>query len=63
MPAPKDTEPGGAPTQPPSLPADNALWDEADMNLMHGPAASFVDVSLDAPGAPVPTIGHIGRYA
>ncbi len=63
MPAPKDTEPGAAPTQPPSLPADNALWDEADMRLMHGPAASFADPPLNAPDGPVPTIGHIGRYA
>ena len=66
MPAPKDTEPGPAPTLPPSLPADidMALWDEADMRLMRGPQATFSDRPDDKPGEdPAPTIGHIGRYA
>ena len=66
MPAPKDSEPGPAPTLPPSLPADigMALWDEADMRLMRGPQATFSDRPDDKPGeVHAPTIGHIGRYA
>ena len=66
MPAPKDTEPGPAPTLPPSLAADidMALWDEADMRLMRGPQATFADRPDDNAGDdPAPTIGHIGRYA
>lgn len=61
VPVPNDSEP--APTLPPSLPADSTLWDEVDMRLMRGPAASFADPSVDQPEGPAPTIGHIGRYA
>ncbi|MEP7099861.1 MAG: protein kinase, partial [Burkholderiales bacterium] len=63
VPAPKDSEPGPAPTLPPSLPADLGLWDdEADQHVMHGPAATFADTSAGRDD-PAPTIGHIGRYA
>ena len=49
---------------PPGLPADMALWDEADMHVMRGPAATFSDPPVGQTGdAPIPTIGHIGRYA
>jgi len=62
-PAPKDSEPGPAPTLPPSLPAGLHLWDdEADQHLMRGPAAAFADTPTARDG-PAPTIGHIGRYA
>ncbi|MBC8056414.1 MAG: serine/threonine protein kinase, partial [Rhizobiales bacterium] len=41
-----------------------ALWDEADIRLMRGPAATFSDTPEDKPNdGPAPTIGHIGRYA
>ena len=41
-----------------------ALWDEADMHVMRGPAATFSDPPVGQTGdAPIPTIGHIGRYA
>lgn len=64
MPAPKDSEPGPAPTLPPPLPADMGLWDEADMRVMRGPQATFSDPPEDKPSdGPIPTIGHIGRYA
>ena len=62
MPEPQDSGPDPAPTLPPSLRADTdmALWDEADMRLMRGPEATFSDRPDQTP---VPTIGHIGRYA
>ena len=64
MPAPPESEPGTGPTVPPGLPADMALWDEADMHVMRGPAATFSDPPVGQTGdAPIPTIGHIGRYA
>ena len=40
-----------------------ALWDDADMHVMRGPAATFSDPPRGAADEPVPTIGHIGRYA
>jgi serine/threonine-protein kinase len=49
---------------PPSQPADAALWDEADMRVMRGPSATFSDPPAGQPAdEPIPTIGHIGRYA
>ena len=40
------------------------LWDEADMHVMRGPSATFSDPPEDKPSdGPIPTIGHIGRYA
>ena len=60
VPAPNDSEPApGA-----SLPSDMAMWDEADLHVMRGPAATFSDPPQGQPAdEPVPTIGHIGRYA
>ena len=63
MPAPKDSEPGPPPTLPPILRADTALWDEADMHALRGPAATFADLPPGQGDGPIPTIGHIGRYA
>jgi len=40
-----------------------ALWDEADMHIMRGPAATFSDPPTGQIDQPSPTIGHIGRYA
>ena len=40
-----------------------ALWDEADMHVMRGPAATFSDPPRGLADEPIPTIGHIGRYA
>ena len=51
------------PSVPPSLPADMALWDEADMHVMRGPAATFSDPPRGPNDEPIATIGHIGRYA
>ena len=60
-PEPHDSLPGHAPTEP----ADMALWNDADMRVMRGPAAAFADTIAGEPDpAPaIPTIGHIGRYA
>jgi serine/threonine-protein kinase len=60
--APKDSEPDPAPSLPP-VGADLALWDEADMHVMRGPAATFSDPPPGNADDPIPTIGHIGRYA
>jgi serine/threonine-protein kinase len=40
-----------------------ALWDEADMHVMRGPAATFSDPPRGPNDEPIATIGHIGRYA
>ncbi len=58
-PAPRDSEPAPAP----SLPSDPALWGEADMNALRGPAAAFSTQTPDPADQRHPTIGHIGRYA
>ena len=58
-----DSEPDPAASVPPSVPADMALWDEADIHVMRGPAATFADTPVGTPEQPAPTIGHIGRYA
>ena len=51
-----------ASTQPPSQPG--ADWDEIDLPLVHGPAATFSDPPPGQPiDAPTLTIGQIGRYA
>jgi eukaryotic-like serine/threonine-protein kinase len=63
VPAPSDSEPGSPQSLPPSLPADATLWDEADMRVMRGPSATFSDPPRGASDEPIPTIGHIGRYA
>jgi serine/threonine-protein kinase len=60
--APKDSEPDSAPSLPP-VGADLALWDEADMHVMRGPAATFSDPPPGAADEQIPSIGHIGRYA
>jgi eukaryotic-like serine/threonine-protein kinase len=62
VPTPKDSEPFPAPSLPPEG-ADAALWDEADMHVMRGPAATFSDPPPGTSDEPIPTIGHIGRYA
>ncbi len=57
---PHDSEPAPVP----SLPADDLAWNDADLRVMRGPAATFSDPPIGHSGdAPVPTIGHIGRYA
>ncbi len=58
-PASNDSEPAPAP----SLPSDPALWGEADMHAMRGPAAAFSTQTPDPADQRHPTIGHIGRYA
>ena len=57
-PAPRDSEPAQ-----PSLPSDPALWGEADMDALRGPAAAFSTQTPDPSDQRHPTIGHIGRYA
>jgi eukaryotic-like serine/threonine-protein kinase len=46
------------------MPACDVAWNDADLRVMRGPSATFSDPPIGHPGdAPVPTIGHIGRYA
>ena len=60
---PADSEPAPGPSVPPSLPDDPAVWGEADLNALRGPAATFSTQTPDAADQRHPTIGHIGRYA
>ena len=62
-PGPADSEPAPGPSVPPSLPDDPAVWADADLDALRGPAASFSTQSPDANDQRHPTIGHIGRYA
>ncbi len=46
------------------MPAEGMAWNDADLRVMRGPSATFSDPPIGQPSdAPVPTIGHIGRYA
>jgi serine/threonine-protein kinase len=45
------------------LPDDPAVWGDADLDALRGPAATFSTQTPDAADQRHPTIGHIGRYA
>ena len=62
-PGPADSEPAPGPSLPPSLPDDPAVWGDADLDALRGPAATFSTQTPDAADQRHPTIGHIGRYA